>query len=255
MRTSRVLLVLALTAAVAGVSAPARAIVGGRPADTADHPWTVALTTPSGQLFCGGALVAPDRVVTAAHCTRERTPVGTAEARPLARMRVVVGRTDLRGDSGESVPVSAVRVHPGFREAISGDDVAVLVLARPVAARPVPLVEEGDTASYAPGTPASVLGWGRTAEGTPPSPVLREVVVPVLGDDECRAEISSYRADGMTCAGYPEGGRDACEGDSGGPLVVGGRLAGVVSWGTGCARAGEPGVYTRLASYRRWLGL
>jgi secreted trypsin-like serine protease len=254
-RTSRALLVATLTAAVAGVSSPARAIVGGEPADTADSPWAVALTTPSGQLFCGGALVAPDRVVTAAHCTRERTVVGTAAERRPSQVRVVVGRTDLRGDAGESVPVSAVRVHPGFRAATSGDDVAVLVLARPVTARPVPLVEEGDTASYAPGTPASVLGWGRTAEGAPPSPVLREVVVPVLADDECRAEAGSYRADVMTCAGYPEGGRDACEGDSGGPMVVGGRLAGVVSWGTGCARAGKPGVYTRLASYRRWLGL
>jgi secreted trypsin-like serine protease len=131
-----------------------------------------------------------------------------------------------------------------------GDDVAVLTLAEPLPGETLPLVDANDTASYAPGTEATVLGWGRTAEGANPSPALRQVQVPIETDAECARSVPEYRPGAMVCAGYPRGGKDACEGDSGGPMVVGGRLVGVVSYGRGCARPGQPGIYTRLAGYR-----
>jgi secreted trypsin-like serine protease len=228
---------------------PAQAIVGG--AEAPSTPWVVALTDANGQLFCGGALVAPDRVVTAAHCLTERSVI-TARERVPEEIRVVFGQADLRR---KGVPAKVVSTwkHPDYRDVGKGDDVAVLTLSAPLDQPTVPLVDADDTDRYLPGTEATVLGWGRTAEGAEPSSTLREVRVPILAAADCARAVPNFRSDGMVCAGYPKGGKDACEGDSGGPMVVRGRLVGVVSYGKGCARAGEPGIYTRLAAYRSHL--
>ncbi|MGW6931999.1 serine protease [Lentzea sp. NPDC054927] len=243
MRGKRLAVLVAVIALVSGAST-ADAIVGGTPARVSDTPWVVAITTTDGQLICGGALVAPDKVMTAAHCATLKGVLGKNQ-RPAEQLRVVAGRTDLRvKDDGVEAAVASVWRHPDYQEVTKGDDVAVLTLARSLPYRTIALGEVGDD--------GVVLGWGRTAEGTPPSMTLRKVTVPILSDAECALKEPDYRAGAMLCAG--RGGRDACTGDSGGPLVVKGRLAGVVSFGRGCARADEPGVYTRLAHYRSVLG-
>ncbi|MEV1114811.1 serine protease [Actinosynnema sp. NPDC049800] len=218
---------------------PADAIVGGREAPAT--PWAVALFD-GGTFFCGGALIAPDKVVTAAHCTVARTALGVRDRVP-ADLTVVAGRADLDTTEGRAAGVTALWRHPAFTEVSAGDDVATLTLATPLPYRPVRI------ADAAPGR-ATVYGWGRTAELSAPSRRLREVDVPIRADAECAAEVPDYRPGGMLCAGYPEGGKDACEGDSGGPLTVAGELVGLVSYGRGCARPGQPGVYTRLSRYR-----
>ncbi|SMD03688.1 serine protease [Lentzea albidocapillata] len=243
MRGKRFAVLVAVMALVSGATS-ADAIVGGTPARVADTPWVVAITTTDGQLICGGALVAPDKVMTAAHCVTLKGVFGKNQRSP-EQLRVVAGRTDLR-NKGEGVEAAVAGVwrHPEYAEVTKGDDVAVLTLAQALPYRTIALGEVG--------ADGVVLGWGRTAENTPPAMSLRKVTVPILSDSECLLKEPDYRPGAMLCAG--RGGRDACTGDSGGPLVVRGRLAGVVSFGRGCARPDEPGVYTRLANYRQTLG-
>ena len=79
--------------------------------------------------------------------------------------------------------------------------------------------------------------------------------MPTVNQKECNKAYSDFGGvtDRMLCAGYQQGGKDACQGDSGGPLVADGKLVGVVSWGYGCAQAGYPGVYSRVAVVRDWV--
>ncbi|MEV7601592.1 serine protease [Kitasatospora sp. NPDC089797] len=256
---------LALLAAVPvplvalGVAAPAEAqrrVVGGSTVSTSDHPWVVALASRqqfgggrSGQ-FCGGALVTPTKVVTAAHCFYDEAK-GRVD-RP--GLKVIVGRDDMRGSAGREVAVQRIWVHPDYSFAANMNDVAVLTLAESQGSRPVlELVGQGETGPYAAGSAARVYGWGDTSGRGDYSPLLRAVDVSIVADQACAhaypgGQDGKFDARGMVCAGEEKGGKDACQGDSGGPLVVAGRLVGLVSWGTGCAEAAHPGVYTRVSS-------
>lgn len=90
---------------------------------------------------------------------------------------------------------------------------------------------------------------------------LRQVVVKIISPQVCKRRgwySKSFYEPTMLCAGYAAGGRDACLGDSGGPLQcfdMGGRwkLAGVVSYGNGCAKKNKPGVYTSIAKLLNWI--
>ena len=116
------------------------------------------------------------------------------------------------------------------------------------------LVAQGQTSEYRSGTMATVFGWGDLRGDGDYATLLHSVQVPVIADGTCSRDYpggadGAFQASAMVCAGEQgTGGRDACQGDSGGPLVVAGRLVGLVSWGTGCAEAGHPGVYTRVAA-------
>lgn len=219
---------------------PTSKVVGGEPASTDDFPWVVYLTDASGNQFCGGTLAAPDKVVTAAHCVTGGPP----------EMTVVAGRDDKLSSDGDEVGVRGTWVHPDYQQATSGSDVAVLTLERDLPQTPLQLAQPQDSGLYEPGQEATVLGWGSTSEGGTPSRTLRQATPPITTDQQCSdAYNGQYDPEAMVCAGLPAGGVDSCQGDSGGPLVVDDRLIGIVSWGNGCARPGQPGVYTRVASY------
>ncbi|RXG58338.1 Anionic trypsin-1, partial [Armadillidium vulgare] len=99
-----------------------------------------------------------------------------------------------------------------------------------------------------------VTGWGYITESGPKSDILQKLTVPVVSDEKCRTYYGKNQiVDSMICAGYSEGGKDSCKGDSGGPLVCNGYVAGIVSWGRGCARENFPGVYTELAFFVDWI--
>ncbi|MFF7969295.1 serine protease [Streptomyces sp. NPDC007903] len=235
-------------------------VVGGFPIDVSQAPWTVALSSRdrfggsrAGQ-FCGGVAIAPTTVLTAAHCVGDDV-LGTPPDR-VRDLKVIAGRTDLLAADGQETAVRAIKVNPAYDPATNAGDYAVLTLAEPVPqSAVVPMAAAGDPA-YAAGTDALVSGWGDTSGGGAYTNRLRAARVHVLADDLCTRAYpggrnGAYRAASMLCAGEAAGGPDACQGDSGGPLVAGGRLIGLVSWGSGCGQAGSPGVYTRVSEVVR----
>ncbi len=250
--TAAVVAMLIMASAVAAVAQTR--IVGGNQATEGDYPWMVALvekgvSAANGQ-FCGGALIAPDWVATAAHCAEGVTPNNT---------EVIVGAYDLRdSNSGQRIGITEVKIHQNYRG--SDDDVsydiALFRLARSVNDVPaIPLVSSAD--QVAAGTVATVMGFGLTSEtGETGATTLRDVEVPIVSFAEANAVYGNLNESHLA-AGLAEGGRDSCQGDSGGPLVVRHEdqwhLAGIVSFGDGCARPGAYGVYAHVFNLRNWI--
>jgi secreted trypsin-like serine protease len=262
--------VLALAAAAAAIplASPAPAagdsvVIGGYPVDISKSPWTVALSsrdrfggTRAGQ-FCGGVVIGPSTVLTAAHCLG--ADVLGAPPQQVRDLKVIAERGDLLSAKGKEIPVSAIRINPAYDSNTNAGDFGVLTLATPLPASSVMRMASSGDAAYEPGTAAVVYGWGDASGGGDYARTLRAAPVHVLPDASCKeaypgSAVGTYRAASMLCAGEPEGGRDACQGDSGGPLVAQGRLIGLVSWGVGCGRAGSPGVYTRVSAVASALG-
>ncbi|MDQ1015241.1 S1 family peptidase [Streptomyces afghaniensis] len=230
----------ALLAAPSAVSAP-QPIVGGTTTTTTAYPFVMQITDASQSQFCGGTLVSPTKVVTAAHCMVGET---------TGSVRVVGGRTYRNGTNGTVSRVSRIWIHPSYTSVTNGDDVAVLTLSTAMPYTAAKYVSSSQTSVYAAGATARILGWGTTSSNGSASNQLRTATVPTVSDSSCA---SSYGSDfvksDMVCAGKTSGGVDTCQGDSGGPLLIGGVLAGITSWGEGCAQAGYPGVYTRLTTF------
>ncbi|MEU9453206.1 serine protease [Streptomyces sp. NPDC048277] len=261
-------LILAAVAAVIPLAGPPPAaadsvVVGGFPVDVSQAPWTVALSsrdrfggTRAGQ-FCGGVAIGRTTVLTAAHCLADEVIGGPSDR--VRDLKVIAGRTDLLSADGQEIPVTVARINPHYDAEANTGDFAVLTLARPLPAGAVVKMAAKGDAGYKPGTTAQVTGWGDVTGGGDYSRRLYAARVHVLPDEMCRQAYpggadGTYRADSMVCAGEAVGGPDACQGDSGGPLVAGGRLIGLVSWGSGCGRPGSPGVYTRVSEAVKALG-
>ncbi|MFI1733825.1 S1 family serine peptidase [Streptomyces acidicola] len=232
----------ALLSAPSAVAAPSP-IVGGTTTTASAYPYVMQITNASQSQFCGGTLVSPTKVITAAHCVDGRTTSST---------RVVGGRTYRNGTDGTVSQVSRIWIHPDYTDATAGSDVAVLTLSSSMPYTTAPYVNASNTSVYAAGTTARIIGWGTTSSGGSSSNQLRTATVPVVADSTCGSSSSygsEFIASDMVCAGYSSGGVDTCQGDSGGPLMIGGVLAGITSWGYGCADARYPGIYTRLTTF------
>ena len=252
-------------------------VVGGTAVPDGKYPFMVSLqydregTAPRRDHFCGGTLISPFHVLTAAHCA-EMVQEGPAQdpeqfVVPLEDFRVVVGGTTLNGDDGRVRTISdmsQIFIHPRWdppRGAFA-HDVAVLELDRPVRGiAPIRLATTGTDALERPGRLATVTGWGNTiAQPVGPGPSLglfdgpnrmREARVPIVSDDECEAVYGDDLSPRLAvCAGRTN--LDTCQGDSGGPLFVavgsGFRQIGITSFGFGCGEIGFPGVYTQVSA-------
>jgi secreted trypsin-like serine protease len=242
-------------------------IVGGTAVPNGKYPFQAALLIQSSgtndyqRQFCGGSLISPFEVLTAAHCV-EFFGDGP-EQLPLSELRVVVGRTVLSSTQGQRRRAAAVSIHPRYNPVTASHDVAVVHLASPInGIRPIMLVTPGVDALERPGTLATVTGWGNTI-AQPVGPGggganfpdrMREAQVPIVSRVECKTALATVgdTIDAtMLCAGRTN--LDSCQGDSGGPLffrAVGGGFiqVGITSWGYGCGATGFPGVYARLSN-------
>jgi hypothetical protein len=184
---------------------------------------------------------------------------------PPADFEVVLGDHDKSASevSEQVRNVVQVVVHPDWDSATNDNDIALLKLDIPATLNSrvgiVPLgVSPTDDSLMQPGDLATVTGWGDTSEGGSTSAILQEVQLPIVSNLTCDAVMTASITDNMLCAGFVEGGKDSCQGDSGGPLVVpdgsgGWKLAGVVSFGSGCAQPGKYGVYARVSRYTSWI--
>ncbi len=231
-------------------------IVGGSETTFSQHPWLVEITL-NGQHFCGGALVHPMLVLTAAHC------LYSAENGDywgnLGPMQAFTSRSTA-ATGGEELNIAGWGIANNYQPLDGGgtgeNDYGFIALQTP-SSRPVLKIAGPDEASvWKTGRTALVAGFGNIQQGGPASPVLKALSVPVLADSVCGAADSygaAFNASNMLCAGITTGGSGTCQGDSGGPLTVpvdggGRRIVGVVSWGDGCAKPNKPTIYTRVAA-------
>ncbi|MFE9095241.1 trypsin-like serine protease [Streptomyces sp. NPDC007264] len=239
-------------------------IIGGTDATITEAPWMVQLhyyddkgtadTSDDEGYFCGGTLVAPAKVLTAAHCVSGLDWAKNGAV--LAGTSQLPDGSDLHG--GRVAGVWRQWVNPTYNPVtIGGGDLAVLTLTEALPYKTLQLTSSSDTVSYNNGTPATVYGWGRTSSTSQDiSLTLKKATLPMRSDSACTGYYGSDFVPGqMTCAGDPASGQDTgtvspCNGDSGGPLVVNGRIAGVVSWGVqDCVAAGAYSVYAKTRSY------
>lgn len=226
-------------------------IVGGTATTVEKYPWQVALlygvvAEPQRVLRCGGSVIAPNWILTAAHCVADGTQEDAVSQATFYRVQ------------GLRAKILKVIAHPQFNSDTLENDVALLKVDTalpdgsvvPIAAANIDIPDQSSV---------YVTGWGAIFEGGPTSEILRVAKMPLVANSVCNAP-ESYNdkiKSGMMCAGYRDGGLDSCQGDSGGPAVVmeDGKplLAGVVSFGEGCARKLKYGVYTRVSSYADWI--
>ncbi|XP_050421339.1 proclotting enzyme-like isoform X2 [Adelges cooleyi] len=239
-------------------------VVGGDEALPGRWPWMAAIFLHGPrrtEFWCGGSLIGPRHILTAAHCTRDNRQ----QPFNARQFTVRLGDVDLRRDDEPSSPetyyVVEVKGHKKFSRVGFYNDIAVLVLDRPVKRSkyiiPLCLPPKSAKSDLFVGQSPTVVGWGTTYYGGKESTVQRQADLPVWNNNDCDRTYFQPINEDFICAGLKEGGKDACQGDSGGPLMLkkDGRWIqiGIVSFGNKCGEPGYPGVYTRVTRYLDWI--
>ncbi len=247
-------------------------IVGGEDVDILNLPWQVSLQIRSSEgskpfHFCGGSILNQFWILTAAHCVD-----GLQED----ELRIVAGSTRISESDtvGQVHDVLRVVSHPSYVTASEGNDIALIRLRKPlnlgagIGAQAIAMLTSSDESILSdPELLATVSGWGTLRSGGDAPDSLQKVELPIIPNAQAEQMVRmepTYSEWRMTldqlAAGYAYvGGKDACQGDSGGPLVVpnkdanGYLLAGVVSWGIGCAEPSFPGFYARVSHFEDWI--
>ncbi|XP_053603895.1 serine protease nudel isoform X2 [Plodia interpunctella] len=232
-------------------------VVGGRPSQPAAWPWMAAMYR-NGMFHCGGVIINQHWIMSAAHCVHEFW-------NHYYEIQVGMLRRFSFSPQEQNHPISHIIVNHKYSQADMKNDLSLLRVTEEILfsrwVRPICLPGP-DTAGadwlWGPsvGTMCTAVGWGATVEHGPDPDHMREVELPIWSD--CKHV--EDREGKEICAGPSEGGKDACQGDSGGPLLCRNPfnsqqwyVAGIVSHGDGCARKGEPGVYTRVSIFMKWI--
>ncbi|CAJ1084518.1 trypsin-3 [Xyrichtys novacula] len=220
-------------------------IIGGHEVKPYTNPYQASLQYKNRRHYCGGTLVHPQWVVSAAHCWR-----------PSNLVQVVLSEHNLKKNEGfeQVFNVSDIYVH-SYNSKTFNNDIMLLKLSRPAQlnanVQPARLPDQSTPPLY--NDVCTVSGWGVTKlYSYTLSPVLRAVdvrIIPYCHYYYYWRMITSN----MLCAGSRFGGKDSCQGDSGGPLICNGYFEGIVSWGISCANPYFPGVYTKVRSYVNWI--
>lgn len=233
-----------------GESLKAPRVVGGETASVDSWPWQVSIQY-NKQHICGGSILDPHWILTAAHCFRKHLDVSNWKVR---------AGSDKLGNF-PSLPVAKIFVTELNITYPKENDIALVKLQFPLTfsgtVRPICLPFSDE--KLAPATPLWVIGWGFTEQdGGKMSDTLLQASVQVIDSARCNAE-DAYQGEvteEMLCAGIMEGGVDTCQGDSGGPLMYQSgqwQVVGIVSWGHGCGGPGTPGVYTKVTAFLNWI--
>ncbi|XP_047652969.1 transmembrane protease serine 2 isoform X5 [Phacochoerus africanus] len=229
-------------------------IVGGSSAALGDWPWQVSLHV-QGIHICGGSIITPEWIVTAAHCLEE----------PLNNPKIWTAFAGILRQSfmfyGSGYRVAKVISHPNYDPKTKNNDIALMKLQTPMTfndkVKPVCLPNPG--MMLEPTQSCWISGWGATYEKGKTSEVLNAAMVRLIEPWSCNSKqvYNNLITPAMICAGYLQGSVDSCQGDSGGPLVTLKSsiwwLIGDTSWGSGCAKAYRPGVYANVTLFTDWI--
>lgn len=231
-------------------------IVGGTKAGS--YPWMAAVANTTGgtlfeRQFCGGSLIAPDWILTAAHCLEGEVAEG---------LQILVNFNNLNDSSGAVVRgVKGIYIHPSFRD-VSGDlynDVALILLDAPINTV-TPINVATSPVAVTTGAAVRAIGWGDT-KSSPRFPTeLQEVDLSIASISSARQAYGVFNLDNRHLAAIANG-KDTCGGDSGGPLfdvdgANGGTsplLVGITSYGLGCAVRNVPGIYANVGNFFPWI--
>ncbi|XP_071991707.1 coagulation factor VII-like isoform X2 [Engystomops pustulosus] len=235
-------------------------IVGGEECPKGECPWQarVIFTDRTSLTICGGSLIAPNWVVTAAHCVKPSF---------LNRLTVVLGDHKISEAEGteQERKVVQIIIHENFvgMKTNNDNDIALLRLNTSVNYTDyvvpicLPNTHFAVNQLLHQGSFSVVSGWGRLIEGGATPDKLQRVILPRVMTQECIEKTKMNITANMFCAGFTDGSKDSCRGDSGGPYATKYKetyyLTGIVSWGLGCARVNLYGVYTRVSRYTDWV--
>lgn len=228
-----------------------RRIVGGQETQKNQYPW-VGMLYHSNRYYCGLSLINDRYALTACHCVN-------GFRRESMTVRFLQHNRNIKDSEIIERLISKVIQHPNYVARTFESDIALLRLSSPIIfnelIHPVCLPEANESFI---GQNGIVMGWGALSEIGPVANTLQEVLVPIIDNAQCKRYFPfEVISSNMFCAGYKMGLKDACQGDSGGPLHVVNngqyQIAGLVSWGDGCARPNKPGVYTKVNNFLPWI--